>query len=280
MKPKNGGSKIDLMEIRNVRRDEELIVEKVTDANYSVSSLTRTGHTVYTCEIHFPLPSEDIKEVDLIEGRGMENTNNFNCFSMKLRKSEDKELGSHDDRQKKIYEFEKKFGIERNKPKPEPEPQPEPEPTPPNTTTDTPSDNSLPSNVKVMKTAEDLKCGELLVLGDLHFKDNSIDYKGMVAAKRTLHIILVYMHDNPEVNITLYGHTDIYGDPEKNKQLSKLRVHKIFSWLCSMGIKSRRIDHQWFGSSRPLIKEGSPAMKARGKKLLLTLERIKDESKD
>ena len=29
-----------------------------------------------------------------------------------------------------------------------------------------------------------------------------------------------------------------------------------------------------------LIKEGSPAMKARGKKLLLTLKKIKDETKD
>lgn len=253
LKPKNGAAKINLIEIRNVRRDEELVAKKVTEPNYSVSSLTRTGHTVYTCEIHFPLPPEGVKEVDLIEGLGMEDSDNFNCFNMKLRQAEDNDLGSKEERKKKIYEFEKKFGIERNKPEPKVEPEPKPEPN--NTTTD----NHKPStNVKNLTHVDDLKCGELLVLSNVHFKDNSTEFKGAVAAKQTLFIIYNYMHENPNTTITLYGHTDIFGDKEENKELSKQRVYKIFRWLNSIGIKSKRINYEWFGSDQPLIEDGSP----------------------
>lgn len=250
LQPKNGGAKIDLIEICNVRRDDELVAKKVLEPNYSVSSLTRTGHTVYTCEVHFPLPPKEVKEVDLIEGRGMEDSDNFNCFNMKLRKEEE-DLGSTEERKKKIYEFEKKFGIERNNPKSK------------NTTTDQPNppkkeNYTQPTNIKSLTTVDDLKCGELLVLSNVHFKDNSTEFKGAIAAKQTLHIIHSYLNDNPNATITLYGHTDIFGDPEKNKELSKQRVYKIFRWLNSLGIKSRRIDYEWFGNERPLIKEGSP----------------------
>ncbi len=97
-----------------------------------------------------------------------------------------------------------------------------------------------------------------MVLDKLKFHDNTTQFKGMIAARRTVNLIFQYMKDNPSSTLTLYGHTDIFGPKERNMELSKSRVIKIQRWLTMYGIHPRRISYEWFGPEQPLNPAGSP----------------------
>lgn len=110
---------------------------------------------------------------------------------------------------------------------------------------------------KNLHSYKDLNCTDTLILDRVQFHDNSTNYKGMVEAYKTLNLIFYYMREHPESRLSLMGHADIFGDKERNKELSKHRVEKLQRWLSMYGIHPRRIDLFWYGSERPLIKEGS-----------------------
>lgn len=268
-----------LKEIRNVRRNGELMKSRVQNSAYSINALDGPGYTVFSCEVHFERFSNDLETADLIEGRNQEyNKNHFNCFNIKLKTWDDKDLGSSKDSDKKVREFEKKYGTSSKrvnapkpkpkkpkpkKPKPEPEPEPEPQPEPepikeviPEPEPE-PDPEDYPYSVSLLSSSKAIKCGEMLVLDKLKFHDNTPKFKGMIAAKRTLHIIFQYMKDNPASTLVLYGHTDIFGPKERNMDLSKARVVKVQRWLSMYGIHPRRITYEWFGPEQPLNPEGS-----------------------
>ncbi len=230
--------------VKNVRRNGIMVKKNVVGTSFHSSPLGKTGHTVFSCEVHFPrLPSE-LKEADLIEGKGQEyNRRHFNCFNVKLKTWDDKDLGTEEDSEKKVNKFEKKYNITSTvKPKKD-----KVEPT------------KMPDKVvkgKKLEKAGDIACGELLVLDGIQFHDNSIKYKGMVAAHSTLSHLFDYLRANPKAVVTLHGHTDVFGNKEDNKELSKQRVQKIQRWLSRYGINPKRINYEAHGSERPLIPEG------------------------
>ncbi len=104
----------------------------------------------------------------------------------------------------------------------------------------------------------DINCEKKLVLNRVQFHDNSVTFKGMVEANRSLHILFQYLKDQPKSRIILYGHTDIFGSKERNIELSKARVIKIQRWLSMYGIHRDRIDLEWFGPAQPIFPEGDP----------------------
>ncbi len=141
IKGRNVKKNFYLKEIRNVRRNGVLMKSRVRNTPYSINALEGGDYTVFSCEVHFERFPNDLKTADLIEGRGQEyNKNHFNCFNIKLKTSDDDDLGSSRDSDKKVDEFEKKYNIsskkvneapkKKPKPKPKPEPEPEPEPKP------------------------------------------------------------------------------------------------------------------------------------------------------
>ncbi|BDS09944.1 OmpA family protein [Aureispira anguillae] len=284
LKGRNVKKNFDIKEIRNVRRNGKLMKSKVRNAAYSISALEGVGYTVFSCEVHFERLPNDLTSADLIEGKGQEfNKNHFNCFNVKLKTWDDSDLGNKKDSEKKVSEFEKKYGVNSKpknvkptpapkpkpkpdpKPKPEPEPEPTPEPEPEPTPEPEPEpapepkpEEEYPHSVSRLNSSQDIVCGEMLVLDKIKFHDNSVKFKGMVAANRTLFILFNYMKEHPESTLTLYGHTDVFGDKEANMELSRQRVIKIQRWLTMYGIKIHRINYEWFGPDQPLKPEGSP----------------------
>jgi outer membrane protein OmpA-like peptidoglycan-associated protein len=64
-----------------------------------------------------------------------------------------------------------------------------------------------------------------------------------------------YLKDNPEINITISGHTDDTGTEEYNLGLSVNRAKSVRNWLINNGIDSMRLQFTGFGKSQPLVKE-------------------------
>lgn len=283
LKGRNVKKNFDIKEIRNVRRDGKLMKSKVRNSAYSIAALDGQGYTVFSCEVHFDRLPNDLTTADLIEGKGQEyNKNHFNCFNVKLKTWKD-DLGKKSDSDKKVSDFEKKYGVDskpRNvspkpkpkpKPKPEPKPEPEPDPIPEPEPDPIPEPEPIPEpvpepkpepeenySISRLRSDRDIQCGEMLVLDKIKFHDNSTKFKGMVSANRTMFILFNYMKEHPNSTLTLYGHTDIFGPKERNMELSKQRVIKIQRWLTMYGIKKHRIDYEWFGPDQPINAEGDP----------------------
>ena len=61
-----------------------------------------------------------------------------------------------------------------------------------------------------------------------------------------------FMLANPQVTVTIEGHTDAVGNKGQNQWLSERRANKVARYLVQKGIAGRRIKTEGFGGSRPL----------------------------
>lgn len=250
LKGRDVKKEVDITAVKNVRRDGVLIKDDVRTEAFHADPPSKVGHSIFSCEVHFPRLDDDMKEADLIEGRGQEfNRMHFNCFNIKLKTWNDTDLGNEKDSKKVVENFEKKYtGSNTNL---------SPSETATETTTTTATTTTIASSsAKNLRSSDDLTCNQLLILDNIKFHDNSTKFKGMIAAKSTLNILFNYLKEHPNARISLYGHSDIFGSEESNMDLSKQRVIKIQRWLTMYGIKQHRIDYEWFGPKKPLVKGG------------------------
>jgi len=253
LKGRNVRKDFDITAVKNVRRNGTLVKKVVANDAFHSDPAGSTGHTIFSCEVHFERLPNDLEVADLIEGRGQEyNRRHFNCFNIKLKTWED-DLGSEDDSKKKVEEFENKYKPNDKKDKEEEKEDKEEE----KPSVEEEKEDIYTNSEKIpLRKKEDIACEKIIVLDKVKFHDNSTKYKGMIAAKRTLGILFDYLREYPKATVTLYGHTDIFGDKERNLELSKARVVKIQRWLSMYGIKPRRIEYKWFGGEKPLVEEG------------------------
>lgn len=114
---------------------------------------------------------------------------------------------------------------------------------------------------KELVSMEDMECETRVVLRKVYFNDNSAEYAGRVEALKTISIVRDYLNYYTKAQIKLHGHTDIFGNPINNIELSKKRVLAVKSTLIKMGIKPERIHTFYHGSRQPL-----PELSRGGKK--------------
>lgn len=262
LKGKDVKHNFPLVAVKNIRRDGILIKREVKDAIFDSPPSDITGYTIFSCEVHFGPLDNEVKVADLIEGPGQEyNRLHFNCFDIKLKTWDDETLGSEEDSQKAIEEFEKQAGKSTQEAPAQEEASLTEEQQPPTEEKKVVSvarPESYSSGRKYLQEASDLVCNQVLILGGIHFQDNSTNYKGIIAARKNIELLAAYLKENPTATVTLYGHTDVFGDKESNMDLSKARVIKIQRWLSMYGIHPKRISCEWFGSDQPIKPEGDP----------------------
>lgn len=113
---------------------------------------------------------------------------------------------------------------------------------------------------KDLLSVKDMVCNNRAILKNVYFNDNSPDYQGRVEALKTIQIIIDYMNLYPQSTIILHGHTDIFGDPSNNLQLSEDRVLTVKRTIVQNNIAPDRIKTLSHGSNQPLaefVKGGS-----------------------
>lgn len=55
-----------------------------------------------------------------------------------------------------------------------------------------------------------------------------------------------------DMGIVISGYTDSYGTNQYNDKLSENRVNTVYNYLISKGIRSNRIEKNWFGEEKPI----------------------------
>lgn len=66
------------------------------------------------------------------------------------------------------------------------------------------------------------------------------------------------MKQHPDWILTLSGHTDNQGDPQKNRVLSEKRAKAVAQYLIKKGVKPENIITEWFGDTKPIADNSTP----------------------
>lgn len=93
--------------------------------------------------------------------------------------------------------------------------------------------------------------GSSLVLNNIQFNVGTADFAD-ARSIQVLDNLLEFMKENPALKIRFEGHTDNYGDPMLNKDLSLKRASKIRAYLTLHGVEFERIRISGWGGTRPI----------------------------
>ncbi|MGB0524784.1 MAG: OmpA family protein, partial [Flammeovirgaceae bacterium] len=93
------------------------------------------------------------------------------------------------------------------------------------------------------------KVGEVFVLENLQFDQSS--YALRKEAVQELNNLKKVLHQHPNMEIVLEGHTSNEGDEAKNMELSKQRLESARNYLIARGIDADRVGVKAFGETKP-----------------------------
>jgi len=79
--------------------------------------------------------------------------------------------------------------------------------------------------------------------------------------------VVVVMRRRPQLRVLLRGHADERGDEQENLRLSQGRAEAVAAFLVDQGIARERIDVEWVGEAMPADTSGSPAARARNRRV-------------
>jgi outer membrane protein OmpA-like peptidoglycan-associated protein/tetratricopeptide (TPR) repeat protein len=92
--------------------------------------------------------------------------------------------------------------------------------------------------------------GETYQINNINFASDSYELNNQVV--NILNEFIVFLEDNSNVKIAIYGHTDNIGNPKSNLDLSSNRANAVKNYLLLEGISSSRITAKGFGESSPI----------------------------
>ena len=104
-------------------------------------------------------------------------------------------------------------------------------------------------NAKVERVGEGIK---ITFASGILFDSDSTQLKN--DSKSNLTELAHTLNKYPDTNVIIEGHTDSFGDPTYNEQLSQRRADAVKTWLvANMGIAPERIQTKGYGRSKLIV---------------------------
>lgn len=155
-------------------------------------------------------------------------------------------------------------------PAPRPAPEVKPQPSPlPEPKVETPPAAPVPTPKKRRSFQKDIR-----------FKVNTDEFDfDFPETEKNLRELLSYLQEScDELQVMIEGHASADGPPQRNKDLSNLRAHKVRQWLLQQGIDAGKIRGAvGYGSAMPRVREPSAAqMRSMSKE---QLEQIRSQNR-
>ena len=95
------------------------------------------------------------------------------------------------------------------------------------------------------------KIGEEVIFKSVQFTHNSF-YLDETSFPE-LNKLLIYLNKNPQIKISIEGHTDNVGEERKNQILSENRAIAVYNYLVQNKINKNRLSYNGFGETKPLL---------------------------
>jgi outer membrane protein OmpA-like peptidoglycan-associated protein len=90
-----------------------------------------------------------------------------------------------------------------------------------------------------------------------------------LSSKPTLDAVAAIANECPAFKITVEGHTDSEGIPERNNPLSERRAKAVSDYLISAGVDPSRLSTVGYGAERPIAGNETPDGRARNRRIEL-----------
>ena len=87
----------------------------------------------------------------------------------------------------------------------------------------------------------------------------------------TLDEVVVFLRENPDVEIEVAGHTDNQGRADLNMALSRERAGAVKEYLVEQGIDGGRITQQGYGGTRPLVSNAIEEERSKNRRVEFTI---------
>jgi OmpA-OmpF porin, OOP family len=81
--------------------------------------------------------------------------------------------------------------------------------------------------------------------------------------------IVKLLKNNPNLNLTVEGHTDNIGTPSYNKQLSEARAKSVVGALTAQGIEAQRLKAVGYGQDKPIADNSTDEGRAKNRRVEL-----------
>ena len=103
---------------------------------------------------------------------------------------------------------------------------------------------------KIDLTVKTVTLGEAYTLNDILFTSNSAELN--IQDRNIITDFAEYLKSNPNIKITINGHTDNTGNPNENMLLSENRAHAVYDFLVELGINKSRLSYKGLGETKPI----------------------------
>lgn len=87
------------------------------------------------------------------------------------------------------------------------------------------------------------------------------------ASRSSLDRFATSLQNNPDTDVSIYGHTDSTGSDAINNPLSQKRAESVYNYLLSKGISGNRIEFKGFGSAQPVADNNTVAGRSQNRRV-------------
>ena len=105
-------------------------------------------------------------------------------------------------------------------------------------------------DVSLVYLGPEYRPNEVYVLDHVNFNFDRFDLQPK--AKQSLRDVYEYLKKNPNLKVSISGHTDDLGSEEYNDVLSRQRANTVAKYLIALGLEKQRISSQGLGNTVPL----------------------------
>lgn len=105
-----------------------------------------------------------------------------------------------------------------------------------------------------------MKVGKAFTINDILYATASYELNDR--SKFILRGFARFLKENPNIKVTIQGHTDDTGNDKTNLKLSENRAKGVREYLITLGVSKDRLRSQGFGETKPKVKNDSEANRA------------------
>ncbi|MDP8034331.1 OmpA family protein [Pasteurella atlantica] len=131
--------------------------------------------------------------------------------------------------------------------------------------------DALSSRDKMMQALlEDVSKNPLM----LYFETGATNLKLSELQRQGLLKIASYLDYSPSAKVSITGHTDNTGDPEKNILIGKERATFVANYLEKNGLKKSQLDIDSKGSDEPIADNSSAEGRAKNRRVTISIDKM------
>ena len=119
-----------------------------------------------------------------------------------------------------------------------------------------------------------IEIGAEMNLYNIYFETDS--FRILPNSKPELEKLVLFLQNNPQLEVEIQGHTDNTGRPEHNLALSQLRAKSVVEYLVVNKIELSRLQFKGFGETRPVATNETEEGKILNRRTTVKLEKLQE----